>query len=295
MSNLKNLWEMTSSDGLRDMMCLLACDEKYKKSSSSDYERFAKVCEHIHDLDGNIHAEAFLKKLNDAIGVNIKKEHVNSDNAPLFWRAYNDKDTTLLNDLTVEAKHQISKNKKCVEKNNNIFDVRKYIFSDIKDEINTFSELSQNLINCYISRENTAFYVCLDSGDLIPPNRYLAELALRRLKSDEKCSNEEVNVLLCQIICELCCALKQEGICVEIDGDLRTIGDLAEYLSVHGMRARIYCRVDSSNAPEDVLELCLRSTHMCHISPSIKVTKNNISFIKSLAAIYPIGAVRFYE
>ena len=138
-------------------------------------------------------------------------------------------------------------------------------------------------------------YISLKNGDFTRPDRYHSSLVIKKMLCDEKCSNEEMNLLLCQIVCELCCLMPENRPCFELDGNTSLAGDLAQYLSTHGMKARFYVRTDDYMSPDDVVKLCSRSTLECHISPLVDVTKNDKAFIKELAALYPIGAVGFYK
>ena len=298
----KNLWECICDDEMLEFMRLLGCDEKYINQKASDYEMFAEFCRMFEDFSGSNVRHRFLERLNDAVGVNVDEKYVTEENAPLLWRRYNGEQCEFGSPLSEPktVKHHIAyKLKNSNEKLNNIFDLCEAVLYAIKTGRASIDDIHKYVENHVISKnydENISFVITVKNDSFVRPDRYHASLALNKQIRGEKCNKSEYDILIYQILCELLCRAGRRSYELHISGNMNCVGDLAEYLSLHNMRAKIYARCQAGVPCEEVLSLCRRSTDKCHIFPEFVVTKNNIKdqklcYFDDLARVYPIGAI----
>lgn len=285
----ENIWEYIRGDDVAEAMRLVGCDEKYISGNASDFEKFREWHSILPLFEGCETMEKSCKRIGVAIGEELTLARMWEYTAPLIWQKYTSLNSSVYVDLTI---------KKCDEKNN--------YRSSCRVENTTVDYFNK-------SADILSFAKCLDGGygedDMIAenlekpitvrffdgefdrPDRYAAENALKRILLGEKCNNKEKNILLCQLVCEIIYAKKDNYPIFVFDvknGSACTEG-LIKYLVKRSLGARIYLLTDIGIQPQEVRALCLLGNRDCFVTPLI--AENDTEYLRELGKIYPRGLI----
>ena len=298
----KNLWERVFDGELIEFMRFVGCDEKYINGKASDYECFAEVCRVFSLFCGSDVSRRFVKNINSALGGDVREMDIILQNAPMLWQSYNENkrlrlrssQSTITTEQGVCSKLFVSD-----EKSKNIFMLNEIVDYVIKTDISSLCDLVRCVENKLKLQDNSSVIsvsFAMKNDMFVRPDRYHAQMVIDSKKCDEFCNNEQNDILLCQVVCELLCSDKSRAYELHISGNSRAVGDFALYLSQHNMGARIYAMCELDMPCGEVVELCRHSTDKCRITPEFIVPNNANKerfedYFKKLAFLYPIGAV----
>ena len=285
----ENIWEYIRDEDVAEAMRLVGCEEKYISGGASDFEKLREWLSVLVLFEGSETAKKSCEKIGLAIKEELTPDKINACSAACIWQKY-----ASLNSLALE---ELSLN--CCEGKDNYTPSckRENITADFFNNTTPISSLAVLLSkdvkekgNVEISLEKP-IDVCLFEGDFNRPDRYSAEKVLKKIENGEKCNNKENNLLLCQLICEIIYAKKDNypRFVFDIKKGSECAEGLIKYLVKRELRARIYLLIDSTVPPSRVRELCLCGSRECFVTPL--VSENYSECLDSLALIYPRGMI----
>lgn len=285
----ENIWEYIRGEDAAEAMRLVGCDEKYISGDASDFEKFREWLSVIALFEGSETSKIACEKIGFAIGETLMPEQINACCAGEIWRKY-----ALINSFCFEGLPFNS----CEEKDNYIPSYRREnITADFFNNtvpmlscIDLLSKDAEEKRNVQIFLEK-AIKVDFFEGEFNRPDRYSAERALEKIIVGEKCNYKENNLLLCQLVCEIIYAKKDNtpNFVFDIKKGCECAEGLIKYLVKRELEARIYLLIDSTVPPSKVRELCFCGSRKCFVTPL--VLKNDSEYLDALAQIYPRGLI----
>ncbi len=281
----ENIWEYIRGEDVAESMRLIGCEDKYISGNASDFEKFREWIAVLAFFDGTEMAKKHCEKIGFAIGENLTPGQIKRSSASLIWKKY-----ASLNCLIIEDLEEFSRE----EKDNYVPSYRREnitvdFFNNTANILSFSSMLSEDAKkneDDEISLKNP-IEVLFFEGEFNRPDRYTAEKVLKKIGAGEKCNNNENNLLLCQLVCEIIYAKKDN--CPIFVFDIKNGSECAEglinYLVKRDLEARIYLLPDSSVPSRRVIDLCLCGSRKCFVTPV--VPKNYSDYLAELEKIYP--------
>lgn len=268
-------------------MRLLGCDEKYTNGVASDLECLSEWLSARRLTVGNETAENAEKRICELLNI----DGIEGYTADALWQKYNARYYGEEYENSVEKRNHIFSGYKkinCVEKNNNICDI-----ADTADMLNGLPDSFEKIRDIIEKSNVTEIKSKLYGNDFDRPDRYAADLAVKKIFNGEKCNIIEKNILFSQIICELAYKIKSGFLQLYLypcDG-LRSSAELVKYLVSRRLRVRIYLCVEADADEREIKAVCLDSGNRCFVTPMLlpcdERKKND--FCNRLSPIYPIG------
>jgi len=292
---MKNLWSEVVNERMLTLMRLVGCDESFFDGRASDFECLAKWIAILPLLDGNTEAKSFAENIGNLLGRNMSVGELLHRKPAELWREY------------CTAHYVCEYLGMSDEKYNTHFSCRIDNICDEKRKL-TSKTLSVNelICDCEFELEKLLdkldnlgdFLVCAEllEGDFVRPDRYRAGVALKKIKSNEKCNNEEFNILISQLICEA--IYRNDNLKIQLNFSRSDyIKSFIEYLAYRKMKVRIYVSVSVKTSVCDVCDVCRLSGNGLLVTPCLIAEKGIQAdgFLEELSRWYPIGMLSFCE
>lgn len=285
----ENIWEYISGDDVAEAMRLVGCEEKYISGDAADFEKLREWLSVLVLFEGSETAKKACKKIGLAIKEELTPDKINACSAACIWKKYASQNLLALEELSLKyCEEKDNYTPSCIREDvtadffNNVASVLSFV-----PLITKGAEEKKNIENILEKPIEVNFF----EGEFNRPDRYSAEKVLKKIENGEKCNNKENNLLLCQLICEIIYAKKDNypRFVFDIKKGSECAEGLIKYLVKRELRARIYLLIDSTVPPSRVRELCLCGSRECFVTPL--VSENDSECLDSLALIYPRGMI----
>jgi hypothetical protein len=277
-------------------MRLARCEKKCCDGSASDFECFREWIFLLPQLEGNESAERFAARLSDILGVEMSVRELACCDPKHLWERCN----ALLHGIEYVRENSVEKEKMCSCKRKEIVCDEKFQYIDSYTDIYTAvtEALAQGLstlenivdfIEKYTDRR--IIYTC-PNKNFSRPDRFHAQKGIEQIRTDEK---EYLDILMCQIICELCYLFESGKIqlILDPDGNMDYASDMIGYLNSRELNAEIFLLTNSSDRAEEIVRICLESGEHCTAVPLVCNDDAGISCADTLARFYPRGMICF--
>ena len=292
---MQNAWTKLYSEDMGVTMRLARCEKKYCVGLASDFECFREWIFLLPQLEGNESAEQFAARLSDVLGTEMNVRELASCDPKHLWERCN----TALHKVEYLREYSVEKEKICSCKRKEIVCDEK--FQNLDDYTDLYTAVTQavnirlttlaeivDFIEKHTDRRIT--YTC-PHKKFSRPDRFHAQKGIDLIKTDEK---EYLDVLLCQIICELCYFTERGKIqlILDPDGNLDYASDMIGYLNSRELSAEVFLLVNSSHPVEEIVRICLACGEHCVATPLV-CDDAGTACADTLSRIYPRGMIRF--
>ena len=281
----ENVWEYIRDDGVTEAMRLCGCEEKYISGNASDFEKFREWMATLTLFDNNEYMQSCCMKIGVAIGELLTLERIKEYSASYIWQKYASRNCLHIENQLLEYS---------VEKDNyspsfNRTNITVDFLNDITDILLYETLLSEGYKKT--ERLENSIYVKFFEGEFKRPDRYSAEMISRRNMFGEKCNNAENNLLLCQLVCEIIYAEKNNipRFVFDLTNGSECASRLVKYLVKRELSARIYLIAEPHISPNTVKEICLLGTRDCFVTPLLR--ESDSPYVRELEKIYPSGLI----
>lgn len=281
----ENVWEYICDDGVKEAMRLCGCEEKYISGNASDFEKFREWMATLTLFDNNEYMQSCCMKIGVAIGEVLTLERIEEYSASYIWQKYASRNCLHIENQLLEYSAEKDNYSPSFNRNNITVD----FFYNTTDILWYETLLSKGREKT--KRLENPIYVKFSEGEFKRPDRYSAEMISKRNICGEKCNNTENNLFLCQLVCEIIYAEKNNTpifIFDLINGSECAAG-LLKYLVKRELSARIYLIVEPYISPNKVKEICLLGTRECFVTPLLR--DSDSPYIRELEKIYPSGLI----
>lgn len=285
----ENIWEYICGEDIAVAMRLVGCDEKYISGNASDYEKFRELMSILALFDGCEILEKCCEKIGFAIGEELTVSQIKEISAIDIWQKYPSHNTLCCDKISPNIR---------VEKDNykSSCRVEDITVDYLNNSVDVFSLagafLDASLKKVKIEeRLENPIIIHFFEGKFNRPDRYSAEKVFKKISFDEKCNNYENNIFLCQLVCEIIYAKKDNypTFIFDIKNGSECVEGLIKYLVKRSLEARIYLLADQSVPLQEVRRICLCGNRNCFVTPV--VFENDSEYLKELARIYPSGLI----